>query len=134
MSSRLVLDAQPLVALLAGEPSADRIARTMSDRAGRGDLLICAVNWCELLYVTRARRGAADAARAAALIQSIPVLVVDADAEIAGVAAALKADFGLGIGDSFAAALAVALGAPLLTGDTDFLPLAGSGLRIEWVG
>ena len=49
-------------------------------------------------------------------------------------AADLKARHGLGLGDAFAAALALATRSPLLTGDADFRALEEHGLALEWVG
>lgn len=60
--------------------------------------------------------------------------MVSVDAELATFAAELKARHALGLGDAFAAALAVATDAPLVTGDSDFLALAEDGLKIDWVG
>jgi uncharacterized protein with PIN domain len=129
-----VLDAQPLVALIADEPIAESVARRL--RAGAADetLVISAVNWCEVLYMSRRLLGPRMAVRVAAIVERAPVAVIPASAEFAAVAAEIKARFALGLGDSFAAALAIATGSPLLTGDADFLPLAEHGLVIEWVG
>ena len=127
--TRLVFDAQPLVAFVLDEPAAScieaRLRSTEADRPG----LIAAANWCEFLYVVRRLTDAASAARAASLLQTAGLSVVSVDAELATFAAELKARHRLGLGDAFAAALAVALSAPLVTGDSDFLALADDGKR-----
>jgi predicted nucleic acid-binding protein len=46
----------------------------------------------------------------------------------------VKARHGLGLGDSCAAALALATHSPLMTADSDFLPLAERGLKLDWLG
>ena len=92
------------------------------------------VSWCEVLYIARMKGGPFVEARAVGRLRALGVSVVDADERLATYAADVKARFGLGLGDSFAAGLALALGAPLLTGDADFLPLAEHGLQIDWVG
>lgn len=130
----LVVDAQPLVALLAGEPSMPLVRARLREWAADGDILISAVNWAEVLYIARRRAGAFASARADAMLRRVPISVVDVGAGLASHAAELKTRHTLGLGDSFAAALAIATNSPLLTGDADFLPLAEHGLAIEWVG
>jgi uncharacterized protein with PIN domain len=130
----VVFDAQPLVALLTGEPRAKAVRDRIAGYRGSLRVVISSVNWCEVLYVLRRHRDQHAAAAASALLGRIPLEVVDATEELATTAAEFKARFGLGLGDSFAAALAATLGAPLLTGDADFLPLAEHGLRVEWAG
>ncbi len=68
------------------------------------------------------------------LTRLLPLAVVSADADPATYAAEIKARQALSLGDAFAAGLALAAEAPLLTGDADFLPLAEHGLALEWVG
>ena len=131
---RLVFDAQPLIAFALDEPSADLVEARMRECAETGGGIIAAVNWCEVLYVIQRHLGHHSAARSAHLIEAARISIADVDARIAGVAADLKARHGLGLGDAFAAALALDASAPLLTGDADFLPLAAHGLTIEWVG
>lgn len=133
MAARIVLDAQPVIALLAREPSGLLVRRELAKHRS-GTAVICAVNWCEVIYFVRRTAGAHDAARLAGLLRSVPLGVVSADTEVAGHAAAIKAAFNLGLGDCFAAGLALALDAPLMTGDTDFRALESHGLRLAWVG
>lgn len=130
----LALDAQPLVAILLEEDRAPRAKAVIREYLARGDVEICAVNLAEVLHIARARAGTHVTSRALVLIDEVPIKVVSADQELATRAADLKARHALGLGDAFAAALAMATGSPLLTGDADFLPLAEHGLAIEWVG
>jgi PIN domain nuclease of toxin-antitoxin system len=131
MANAVVLDAQPLVALVAAEPIAPKVIERLRAHLLNGDALICAVNWCEVLYLAKRCAGIDAAARMAGLLQLVPVRVVDVDASMAGRAALIKADHGLGLGDSFAAALSLTTGFPLLTRDADFLPLSRDGLVID---
>ena len=93
-----------------------------------------AVNWCEVMYLIRRYAGPRAAAGVAARLERMPIAVVDVDVSLAGFAAALKSDHRLGLGDSFAAALAMMTKLPLLTADADFLPLAQHGLKLDWLG
>ena len=130
----LVADAQPIIAVLGGEPQATAAEDRLRRGAADGDVLISAVNLCEVLYMARRRSEVFTTARAWALLHRVPVAVVGVGPELAAHAAEMKVRYRLGLGDSFAAALAVMTGSPLLTGDADFLPLAEHGLTIEWVG
>lgn len=129
-----MLDAGPLVSLLLDEAAAPCVSARLEQLMPTTDLSISSVNWCEVLYTARTKAGPFVEALAVRGFRAFPISVVDADERTATHAADVKARFGLGLGDAFAAGLALALDAPLLTGDTDFLPLAEHGLRIEWVG
>lgn len=128
----VVIDAQPLVAYLMDEPLADAVDTRLRALA-ESDLAISSVNWCEVLYIVRRNIGPQAAARAVRLLNAFGIRVVDVDAELATYAAEVKAVHGLGLGDSFAAALALATHSPLMTADTDFLPLAEHGLQLDWI-
>ncbi len=131
MAGELVLDAQPVISLLADEASAPVVQRQLRLHAER-NAVISAVNWCEVLYFAQRTGAAYEAASLVGILESLPLRVVAVDADIAGYAAAIKSEFRLGLGDCFAAALATALRAPLLTGDRDFIPLQEHGLEVIW--
>ncbi len=129
-----MIDAGPLVSLLLDEAAAPRVRARLQDLRCTSDLSITSVNWCEVLYSARLKAGPFVEAVAVRGFRALPIAVVDCDERLAAHAAEVKARFGLGLGDCFAAGLALALGAPLLTGDVDFLPLEEHGLQIDWVG
>ena len=128
------MDAGPIVSVLLAEVVAARVERRLAEHRVAGELVMCSVNWSEVLYTTRLKAGPFVEARAVGRLRRLGVAVVNADERIATYAAEVKARFGLGLDDAFAAGLALALDAPLLTGDTDFLPLAEHGLKLDWVG
>jgi len=130
----LVLDAQPVVALALNEPRAADVERRLLDLAAGEAALMSAVNWCEVVYAIRRSAGEHAAALVAGLMSQARVSVVDVDQNMAAVAAAIKAEHRLSLGDAFAAALALGTNLPLMTGDPDFLPLVEYGLELEWVG
>jgi uncharacterized protein with PIN domain len=129
----LVLDAQPLIAIIADEPIAPVVEQRLRDHAARGGLIVSAVNWCEVLYMSHRLLGEFATARIAGLAEQASIAIVDVDADLAGYAAEIKTRHRLGLGDCFAAGLAIATGSPLLTGDADFLPLAADGLTLDWL-
>jgi uncharacterized protein with PIN domain len=130
----LVVDASPLVTLLMNELGAAAVYDRLDARAASRGLVISSVNLCEVLYVVRRKAGMDRGAHALRWLKGLPMEIVSADERTAIFAAELNHRHALGLGDSFAAGLALALDAPLLTGDADFLPLAEHGLRIDWVG
>ena len=130
----VVLDAQPLVAYLTNEPGADLVYERLVTHRAAGAMLVSSVNWCEVLYVVRRSLGVHATATASRLLANVPVSVLTADEGLATFAAEIKFRHRLGLGDAFAAGLAIATDSPLLTGDAAFLPLVEHGLKLDWVG
>lgn len=130
----LVLDAQPVVALMRDEPSAEAVQLRIEAAAASGEVLICAVNWSEVLAFGMRSLGAEETARFVGQLDLVPVRVVEAGAVLAGRAAAIRVAHRLSLGDSFAAALALATGLPLLTADADFGKLTADGLEVDMIG
>lgn len=119
---RHVLDANALVGLFEDrEGTAGKIERLL-EQALRQDLplLMSAVNWGEVFYVTWRRHGEAMAREAEAKLREMPVAVISVDQERASRAGALKQKHGLGYADAFAAELAIERGAWLVTADPEF--------------
>jgi predicted nucleic acid-binding protein len=128
-----VLDAHAVLCLLHEEAAAPVVAERL-ERAVESDELLpmCTVSWGEVVY--RVAQSHQDrTSEAAGIIDTLPIALVDADRVLAARAALLKATHGLGYADSFAAALAMLLDAPLMTGDRDFLPLQEHGLELEFL-
>ena len=95
-------------------------------------LLMSVVNWGEVYYSVWRTKGEEAANQTLREISQLPIEVVDADVELTRQAAALKANHNLPYADCFAAALAVARKAGLVTSDNDF-ERVGSLLKISWV-
>jgi predicted nucleic acid-binding protein len=90
------------------------------------------VNWGEVYYSVWRARGEKAAAAKLTEIAQLPIQVLDVDMELAKLAARLKAQHHLPYADCFAAALAQARKATLVTSDKDFESV-GTALRILWV-
>ncbi len=130
----VVLDAHPVMELLTdGARAADVQAVLREAQACDVCLPMCVVNWGEVVYNIHARAGERVDDLLMAL-EALPIATVDADRTLTSRAALIKAGHGLGYADSFAAALAIMLDAPLLTGDPDFLPLQEAGLKLRFLG
>ena len=129
-----VLDAQPVVAFINGEPGADLIAELL-ERARRGEarLSMAVVNAAEVLVVQERRGGATASHRTLDLLQDLPIDLVDVDLELAARAAYFKVPGGISLADCFTAALAHREGIPLLTGDSEFERVANL-VDVVWFG
>ena len=95
-------------------------------------LLMSVVNWGEAYYSVWRARGEPAANLKLREIAQLPVEIVDVDMDLAQAAARLKAQHNLPYADCFAAALAHARKAALVTSNQDFESL-GTALEISWV-
>jgi predicted nucleic acid-binding protein len=130
---RHVLDASALMTFFEDRPGADRVQELLVKAAGvKRPVLMSVVNWGEVYYSVWRAHGERTAEGKLHDIAQLPVVVVEADPELTKLAASLKAQHNLPYADCFAAALAHAREATLLTSDKDFERVAGS-LKILWI-
>jgi ribonuclease VapC len=120
----MVVDTSAIVAILLGEPDADRFARAIAAAPVR---LLSAVNRVELSLVIEGRKGDAGRRALDAFLAEAAIVVADIGAEQATLAIEAFRRFGrsrhpagLNIGDCFAYALARATDEPLLFKGQDF--------------
>ena len=133
-SSRIVLDSQPVVALLQNEAGADVVRELVRRAEARElELLISVLNVTEVMYVMARRGGPAASLATLDLLQDLPLKVVPVDLELAARAAWFKAGGGIALGDSFAVALAHREGVPVLTADPEFKRVADR-IEVRWLG
>jgi predicted nucleic acid-binding protein len=124
-----VLDANAVIRFLSSGPDAERVAALVHRVAlGQARLLISVVNRVEVLY-TLAKRKGFDQAREDLRILGASVESVPIDEMLAEEAALVRFNYRLGLGDCFAAALALRTNATLVTSDPDFGKL-GKRVRI----
>ncbi len=121
MSKTHVLDASAVMAYLEKEAGYEQMLDLL-EKAGEGrvSLLMTTVNWGEVLYATENAYGAGQREAVELALASHPIEVVEVGQELAVQAARLKASRKLPYADSFAAALAAARKAVLVTCDKDF--------------
>ena len=132
-SRSYVFDAFALVAYFRNEPAAGRVSELLSAADQREvTLMLSVVNWGEVLYESQRRRGPEDVPHTMAVIDAMPIELVDADRELAYTAAQFKARGGLSYADCYAAALAQLNHAAVVTGDPEFHSVE-SVIRIEWL-
>jgi len=128
-----VLDAYALLAYLQDEPGAARVQRLLNlAKKRRAALWISVVNLADALYITERERGLAKVQQAIAVIDELPLNVVEVDRALAFSAAHVKARHALAFADAFAVALAKERKASVVTGDPDFKTVAKE-IPIEWL-
>ena len=99
-----------------------------TDRA----LLISAVNWAEVLYKLEQKKGVEGRETAQRFERTMPLDIMSVDRELAEAAAHVKGVHNMGLADAFAAALAIARKAELVTADTEFKVLEKE-VKIAWL-
>lgn len=128
-----VLDAHALTAYFEKEPGYAKVQELLTEAASNGRrLLLSAVNWGEVFYVTYREHGKASADQVARLMDEFPIEVVPVDVPIAHQAAIYKATHKMSYADCLAAALTKARKATLVTGDKDFKQVGGE-IKIQWL-
>ena len=128
-----VLDAHALIVYLEREAGFETVRRWLSRSLTEAEPLpMTVVNLGEVLYIVRREQGAEKAAQIEAVVDTLPIEIVDVDLDLTREAARFKAAGGLSYADCFAAALASQRGTSLLTGDREFEAVAGQ-IRVEWL-
>lgn len=118
---RIVLDASALMTLFDDRPGIEKVKEwiELAD-AKEVELSMSVVNWGEVYYSIWHEYSRSSADEVAQEITRLPIEIVDADFEIAKMAASLKAETRLPYADCFAAALSKMRDASLATADADF--------------
>ncbi len=127
-----VLDSHALLAFFEGETAGAAVQSLLADAARRRcGLFLNLVNWGEISYIVRRERGTDAAREIVARIDALPIRLRGIDRRLVAVAADLKARFPIAYADAFAAATALALDVPVVTGDPEFRRLEGT-VKISW--
>lgn len=129
----ILLDSYALLAYLENEPGADRVTELLHQaQAGTVRVVMTSINLGEVLYITERERGLPMAQRVLALVESLPITLIEADNALVFEAAHIKAHHRLSYADAFAAAAALREAATILTGDPEFRCVAGL-VKVEWL-
>lgn len=128
--SKYVLDSFAILAFMQGEQGVERVRGLLRQAEnGQVELHMSLINLAEVKYcIIRQRRNVEERLGA---VSSLPIAVASADVYIDAVIT-LKAVHAVTLADCFAAALAIDLGCPLITGDPEFEKLAGT-VSVEWL-
>jgi len=133
MSKTYVLDAGALLALFQQGQGFARVNRLLKEALQENhSILMSAVNWGEAYGVILRIRGEASAQQIKLNLAGAGVKLVSVTPDMAVEAAHLKVNYQLSYADSFAAALAIANHAVLVTADSDFQKVARR-VSISWL-
>lgn len=128
-----VLDSYALLAYLSDEPGAERIRGLLAlALQGRCRLYLCLINLGEVLYITERHRGLDKAQSVLALLESLPLELLEATRDLVLDAAHIKANHPLSYAGAFVIAAALRHQAVILTGDLEFT-LVQQLVKIEWL-
>ncbi len=124
-----VLNACALLRLAQAEPGSEIVRNLLyAARRGEAELLMHQMNLGEVVYCIGKVHGWSTAERKRGEIALLPIRIVPFDDRLFWQAVELKAAFAISYADAFAAALAIALDATLVSTDSEFASL---GSRIK---
>jgi ribonuclease VapC len=128
-----VLDSFALLAYLQGEEGGQKV-RALLERAVSGQVRVAMsyVNLGEVLYIVEREEGMEAAQKVLATVDSLPLSLHGVSRLLALRAAHLKARHQMAYADCFAAALALELGATVVTGDPEFREVEGE-VPVLWI-
>lgn len=125
--SEVVLDASALLALLRDEPGSTKVAEVIADTC------MSSVNYAEV--VSHFIHAGMPADQVDAMLNPLPMTIIEADRALATVAGRLRAvtaEAGLSLGDRFCLALAHRDNLPALTADKQWRAVAkAAGVTVE---
>ena len=128
-----VLDSFALLAFFQDEPGGRRVKAVLGQALKkRAEILLSVVNFGEVVYITEREQGLRVAQKLIAVIDQLPVSLVDVDRRLTLAAAHLKAQYPLSYADAFAVALAQDRQATVLTADPEFR-VVETLVAIEWL-
>ena len=134
--STLVLDSWPVLEMLRNRaPAAELFSRLLVDAVhSRVSIKMSRINYGEVYYKAVHYTSQSQAEfHCRELLHRVDV--ISADDTLVDEAAVLKSRFPISYADCFAAALAIRLNAPVVTGDPDFLRLESADLlNLIWLG
>jgi predicted nucleic acid-binding protein len=132
MSRTYVLDANALLGFLTDGHGAERVERLLKAAQPATPLLVSAVNWGEVFYISCLRHCEASAQQTLSDLLQLSIRIVPVDVAQVLKAAELKAVHKIPYVDCFAAALAAMNHATLVTSDRDFEKL-GRNFPVLWL-
>ena len=133
MAKTFVLDSFALLALLGKEEGSDLVADLLQQtQAGKIQTRMTWVNVGEVAYIVERRWGTGQVYQVLGTLEATKIDIIPVERSLALAAAHVKAEHPLAYADAFAAALAIAEEATLVTGDPEF-KLLEKNLSIQWI-
>jgi predicted nucleic acid-binding protein len=133
LAAAKVLDSWALLCYLGQEPGFEKMIELFEKAAESSKpLLMCVINWGEVYYQVARRFGDQKAQEIEQLIQTLPIMVVEADKDLTREAARIKVTKRMAYADCFAAALARLKKGELYTGDPEFKAVE-KDIKVVWL-
>jgi len=133
LAAAKVLDSWALLCYLGQEPGFEKMIELFEKAVESAKpLLMCIVNWGEVYYQIARRFGDQKAHEMEQLIQTLPIMVVEADKDLTREAARIKSIKRMAYADCFAVALARLKKAELYTGDPEFKAVE-KDVKVVWL-
>ena len=132
-----VLDSWPVLAWIKHhEPASSSLRSFVAFVAEQDDTLAMSLMNCgEVVYMVRKSPDILDPQGALQRFYSLPIVFHSVDDALVSEAVDLKSVYPISFADAFAAALAIRLRVPLVTGDQELLTLKADGvLQLHWLG
>ncbi|MCU1261619.1 MAG: hypothetical protein JWO80_4504, partial [Bryobacterales bacterium] len=130
-------DSWAIMAWLKNQEPEAGLVRRMLEGAERGErrLTMNIINLGEVFYLSAKAKDLAYGERVLDALRARVTTMSAAD-ELVMIAARLKARYAISYAEAFAAATAMRMEAPLVTGDSELRALATKepGLKLEWIG
>jgi ribonuclease VapC len=128
-----LLDSFALLAYLNGEPGGARVQEILAlGKNHKCRLVISLINLGEVLYITERTRGLPAAQTVQALVESLPLELLEASRDLILDAAHMKAHHAVSYADAMAVASAIRENAIILTGDPEYKTVEEL-IQIEWL-
>ena len=135
--AQFIIDTWPVLEWLQDKaPAAQKFEQFVDAEIRAGSrLFMSRINYGEVTYSLSKPRFMGKGLVLLPLLRRLPLELLSVDDALIDEAATLKAKFPISYADAFAAAQAIRLNAPLVTGDKEFLELErASMLRVIWLG
>jgi len=133
LAAAKVLDSWALLCYLGQEPGFEKMIELFEKAVESSKpLLMCVINWGEVYYQVARRFGDQKAQEIEQLIQTLPIMVVEADKDLTREAARIKVTKRMAYADCFAAALARLKKGELYTGDPEFKAVE-KDIKVMWL-
>ncbi len=129
-----LLDSFALLTYLNNEPGKAHLQELLTlAESHKCRLVMCLINLGEVLYITERGRNLKLAQSVLALVESLPLELLEASRDLILDAAHIKANYALSYADAFAVAAAMRENAIVLTGDPEF-EVVEQIVKVEWLG
>ena len=128
-----LLDSFAFLAYLNDEPGRERVQEILAlGKSHKCRLVMSLINLGEVLYITERTRGLPAAQMVQALVESLPLELLEVSRDLILDAAHIKASHALSYADAFAIASAICESAIVLTGDPEYHAVEDL-VKVEWL-